>query len=115
MPTRWRRLPSRAMACRAAPSSNGTAGESSGGLVKRARSISKVDGFAGIGQTHGFANSRRNLAGALHRKHLLGHRFQERGMIERMDLERPIAAAIGDVADDADDRDAIEQRLAQPG
>ena len=41
--------------------------------------------------------------------------FEQRDLVEAVDLERPVLFALGDVADDGDERDRIDQRLADAG
>ena len=57
----------------------------------------------------------RDGVGTLHGEDLLGDRPQQRSVVQAVDLERAVMRPVGDIADDADDGDAIEQGFAEVG
>ncbi len=71
--------------------------------------------LARAGHPEGVVDHRRDLRLVLDLVHDLADRPEQGGVGGRVDLEARGAGAAVDVGDDADDRDAVEQRLADPG
>ena len=71
--------------------------------------------LAGHRQRERLPDRRGDLADVLDVEDALGHRLEQGDLVEAVDLEGPELLAVGDVADDGDERHGVEQRLADAG